>query len=92
MSLSRSFLGTYFFCEHCQRETKFMPIHFAIQAVGVSRTTMYYWMQRRLVHWLELPSGRPMICHQSLMLPTRKPSGVAYVPKGKSPKNTPTTA
>jgi predicted site-specific integrase-resolvase len=72
-----------------------MPIHFAIQEIGVSRTTMYNWMQRELVHWLELPSGRPMICEQSLMHRKHKARNITYdVPKGKPkpPKKPPRTA
>jgi hypothetical protein len=92
MSRSRSLLGTIVFCEHCQKETRFMPIHFAIQEIGVSRTTLYYWMQRELVHWLELPSGRPLICQQSLLQRPHKTGNVTCIPKAKASKNPPTTA
>jgi predicted site-specific integrase-resolvase len=95
MSRSRYLLGTIFFCEHCQKETRFMPIHFAIQEIGVSRTTMYNWMQRKLLHWVELPSGRAMICQQSLMQRarnTRDTENVTYFPRARSPKNSPQTA
>ena len=64
-----------------------MPIHFAIQEIGVSRTTMYRWMQRKQVHWLEKPSGRAMICLQSLMQKAQKAGNVTYIPKERSPKN-----
>ena len=54
-----------FFCEHCQKETHFLRVHFAVALAGVSRSTMYYWMDRRWVHWRELPSRR-IICKESL--------------------------
>jgi len=54
------------FCERCQKETKFLPIHAARQTAGVSRSTVYYWMKREWVHWRELASGRRVICQESL--------------------------
>jgi predicted DNA-binding transcriptional regulator AlpA len=61
-----SLLSARFFCDHCQKETHFLPIHFAVALTGVSRSTMYYWMDRRWVHWRELPSRRRIICKESL--------------------------
>jgi predicted DNA-binding transcriptional regulator AlpA len=55
-----------FFCECCQKETHFLPIRSATAITGVSRSTMYYWMDRQWVHWRELPSRRRIICKQSL--------------------------
>jgi predicted DNA-binding transcriptional regulator AlpA len=55
-----------FFCEHCKKETHFFPIRYAVALTGVSRSTVYYWMDRRWVHWLELPSRRRIICKESL--------------------------
>jgi predicted DNA-binding transcriptional regulator AlpA len=55
-----------FFCDRCQKETKFLPIHATREAAGVSRSTMYYWMERAWIHWRELPSGRRIICQASL--------------------------
>jgi len=60
-----------FYCEHCQRETHFLPIQFAVALTGVSRSTMYYWMDRRWIHWRELPSRRRVICKESLSHPAR---------------------
>jgi predicted DNA-binding transcriptional regulator AlpA len=54
------------FCEHCQKETKFLGISAARQAAGVSRSTMYYWMEHGWIHWRELPSSRRVICQESL--------------------------
>jgi hypothetical protein len=70
-----------FFCEHCRKETKFMPINFAAKEIGVSRATIYIWMQRLRVHWLELPSGRPMICQQSLLHRTHKAVNLIQSPQ-----------
>jgi len=55
-----------FFCEHCHKETKFLPIHNTLAIAGVSRSTVYYWMDRNWIHWKELPSGRRVICQESL--------------------------
>jgi hypothetical protein len=63
-----------FFCEHCQKETKFHPIHTIQQIAGVSRSTVYYWMDREWIHWQELPSGRRVICRESLN--RRTPQGI----------------
>ena len=75
-----------FFCEHCRKVTRFMPIHCASKEIGVSRTTMYTWMQRQQVHWLELPSGRAMICQESLMQRTHTAANVIRIPKDRPRK------
>jgi predicted site-specific integrase-resolvase len=54
------------FCEICGRDQRVMPVYQAVLLIGVSRTTMYCWMKKGWVHWLELPSGRRLICMQSL--------------------------
>ena len=55
-----------FFCEGCQKESNFLPIYAAIKVTGVSRSTIYYWLEHRWVHSLQLPSGRRVICESSL--------------------------
>jgi hypothetical protein len=55
-----------FFCPICQKETKFLHVHSAATMAAVSRQTIYDWMDRGWIHWRELPSGRPMICEESL--------------------------
>jgi predicted site-specific integrase-resolvase len=55
-----------FFCEHCKKKTSFVPIYRALQLAGVSRGTVYYWMKREWVHWRVLPSGRRILCEESL--------------------------
>jgi hypothetical protein len=54
------------FCEHCKRDTKFLPIRNTIQIAGVSRSTVYYWMDHAWVHWRVLASGRRVICQESV--------------------------
>ena len=39
MAFSRPLLSSAFFCEHCQKETKFLPLHSAVAMAGVSRST-----------------------------------------------------
>jgi predicted DNA-binding transcriptional regulator AlpA len=67
-----SLISARFFCEHCQKETHFLPVHFAVALTGVSRSTMYYWMDRRWIHWRELPSRRRIICKESLSRENRE--------------------
>jgi len=55
-----------FYCEHCKTETHFVPIHRATAIAGVSRSTIRYWIKNEWVHWIELPSGRKVICERSL--------------------------
>jgi len=55
-----------FHCERCNKETHFVPIHRVRSLTGVSRSTVYYWMEREWVHWVELPSGRKLLCQESL--------------------------
>jgi len=55
-----------FFCDHCKKETHFVPIRGAITMTGVSRSTIYYWIDKEWVHWRELASGRRVICAESL--------------------------
>jgi IS30 family transposase len=66
MGLSRSALPTGVFCDYCQKDTRFLAIHHAIELVNVCRSTIYYWMEHGLIHWRELPSGRRVICQESL--------------------------
>jgi len=72
------------FCENCQKESNFLPIYMAIKIAGVSRSTIYYWLERGWVHWLELPSRRRVICEASLSRPANSPPHLA--PEASSPK------
>jgi|SRR5712671_510939 len=70
-----------FLCEHCRKETKFLPIHTAIQVAGVSRSAVYYWMKNAWIHWRELRSGRRVICKESLSHRARPLNDDALAPK-----------
>lgn len=65
------------FCETCRKESNFLPLYLAAKALGVCGTTMYYWIERGWVHWIELPSGRRLICAASL---SRRPGQHPEVP------------
>src|SRR5260370_31406613 len=73
LPFSRYLLSATQFCDHCQKESTFLPLHSGIVLAGVSRSTMYYWMERRWIHWRESPSGRRLICEASLSRPMREP-------------------
>jgi predicted DNA-binding transcriptional regulator AlpA len=55
-----------FYCEHCQRTTAFLTVQKVVELATISRSTVYYWMERDWIHWRELPSGRRVICQESL--------------------------
>lgn len=59
------------FCERCQRESNFLPIYAVMKVAGVSRSTIYYWLEHGWVHWLHLASGRRVICETSLCRPAK---------------------
>lgn len=58
-----------FFCDQCKKETHFVHIQRASKIAGVNRSTVYYWLEKDWVHWRELPSGRRVICQESLSRP-----------------------
>jgi hypothetical protein len=62
----RSLVSVPFFCELCKKQVRFLPIPFAVALTGRSRSTVYNWMERGWVHWLELPNGRKVICEESM--------------------------
>lgn len=58
--------GSTFFCEVCGKHAQFLGVPRAVRAASVSRSTIYYWMDRGWIHWRLLPSGRRVICLESL--------------------------
>jgi predicted DNA-binding transcriptional regulator AlpA len=54
------------FCRTCGCEQRLITVYQAALLIGVSRATLYHWMKRGWIHWLELPSKRRLICLQSL--------------------------
>jgi predicted site-specific integrase-resolvase len=61
--------ASLFFCSQCNKETHFVPIQNARKITGRSRSTIYYWIDHGWVHLRELPSGRRVICQESLSHP-----------------------
>jgi hypothetical protein len=57
-----------FFCERCHKETSFLPIRKAVRMAAICRATIYNWMNHGWIHWSELPSGRRVICQESLLV------------------------
>ena len=55
-----------FFYATCEKETRHVPVFVAQRVCEVSRSTIYYWMKHEWVHWRLLPSGRRVICSESL--------------------------
>jgi len=78
MPRSPSLLGTSYFCEQCQKHTRLIPIHFALALTGKSRPTLYKWMKRSWIHWVEQPNGRRLICEEQLI--RKAPSAEAEQP------------
>ena len=65
-----------FFCEHCKKDTNFLPIRTAVRMAAICRATIYNWMDRRWIHWAELPNDRRVICQESLV---HRPVGASSV-------------
>jgi hypothetical protein len=86
MGLSRSLLPAGLFCECCQKDTKFLAIYHAKDLVNVCRSTIYYWMEHGLIHWRELPSGRRIICQESLSRQARKAVQIPAPVERNNPK------
>ncbi len=59
-----------FFCERCSHMEQFLDITHATRVAAVSRSTVYYWMDRGWIHWRVLPSGRRIVCLKSLSRPS----------------------
>lgn len=84
MHLSRSLISSAFFCQHCQKATSFVPIQFACALIGVSRSTLYRWMDRPWIHWMEKPNARRVICQESLSFHAPKASETLRFPQKTS--------
>ncbi len=57
-----------YFCVYCGRMTRHLNIQAAAAAAQVTRTTMYNWIRRALVHCVRRPSGRSFVCEPSLLV------------------------
>lgn len=76
------------FCPTCGQPTVHANIAEAARLTHVSRTTLYTWIRRSLVHGVVQPSGRKLICVDALAtplggLPTPTPSGRAAPASGR---------
>ena len=58
-----------YFCQFCQSETDHLTIKHAAEFTEVSRSTIYNWIGRGLVHGVLRPSGRRFVCTSSLLTP-----------------------
>ena len=54
------------YCSRCKTDARFLSVRYILQATGVCCSTVYDWMKKDLVHWIELPSGHRRICEESL--------------------------
>lgn len=53
-------------CHACGVQQHFLNISHAARIIGVSRATVHNWINRGLVHVSMLPSGRRVVCRESL--------------------------
>ncbi|MCU0293158.1 MAG: hypothetical protein MUF10_14390 [Thermoanaerobaculaceae bacterium] len=56
-----------YICCRCGRETVHLSVARASDVAGVTRATMYNWINRDLVHTVVRPSGRKFVCTESLV-------------------------
>jgi hypothetical protein len=56
-----------YICCRCGRETVHLSVARASEVAGVTRATMYNWINRDLVHTVVRPSGRKFVCTESLV-------------------------
>lgn len=57
-----------YYCPYCERETEHLNVSDAAASAGVTRRTVYDWLNRALVHFVHRPSGRKFICIRSLVI------------------------
>jgi hypothetical protein len=56
-------------CIHCGRNTMMLTVNEAFVLARCSRRTIYYWIAKGKLHLFELPSGRTLICMNSIVRP-----------------------
>jgi hypothetical protein len=73
-----------YFCVECGKLTDHLSVSGTAESIQVTRTTIYNWMRRRQVHWVLRPSGRKLICQESLVtpIPSRSQSAQPGGPQG----------
>jgi hypothetical protein len=57
------------FCPTCGQPTVHANVAEAARLAHVSRTTLYAWIRRSLIHGVVQPSGRKLICVDALTAP-----------------------
>jgi transposase-like protein len=65
------------FCPICGQPTVHANVAEAARLAHVSRTTLYAWIRRSLVHGVVQPSGRKLICVEALARPLEAVSDTA---------------
>jgi predicted DNA-binding transcriptional regulator AlpA len=56
------------YCDECKKETRWLTVPQAAEVVGRSERTIYYWIEHRLVHARQLPSGYgTRVCENCLL-------------------------
>ncbi len=56
------------YCPVCGAETRHLTISAAARSAQVTRTTIYNWLNRSLLHTVRRPSGRTLVCARSLVV------------------------
>jgi hypothetical protein len=56
------------YCPECGVETEHVTISRAARSAQVTRTTIYNWLNRALLHIVLRPSGRKLVCTRSLVI------------------------
>ena len=69
-----------FTCAVCLKESTFLSLQHSMRVAGVCRSTIYYWMEKGWIHWRELPSGRRLICGNSLSRPSVQVGATSFSP------------
>jgi hypothetical protein len=66
-NLRRAMRSIHAYCSECKATVEFVPPLLAQIVAGVSRRTIYNWLDRRWVHSVLLANTRRMICVPSLV-------------------------
>ncbi len=56
------------YCPECGMETEHVTVSGAARSAQVTRTTIYNWLSRSLLHIVHRPSGRTLVCTRSLVV------------------------
>jgi predicted DNA-binding transcriptional regulator AlpA len=59
-------MGAPRFCKRCRKHRNFLSIDSAAKLTGCNRSSVYRWINKEWLHWLDLPSGHRLVCLQSL--------------------------